>query len=182
MQYRDAVVANVLEVVSGGARKPAAMRKQVADGELACRIRISQPEGRIEIGDLRIPGHDPVANQRRHDGGGNRFGKGGDLEHRVGVDGLWLAGLAMPKTLEEDHLVIAHDADGETGYSTVRYGGFGKRFELRQGSSDALRREGIGRRRARPKRHCGDEDPNPPLTEIPIQPHAQASSQAFTRP
>ncbi|OWK21208.1 hypothetical protein AJ88_20270 [Mesorhizobium amorphae CCBAU 01583] len=59
MQDLGAVVANVLEVVSGGARKPAAMREQVTDGELAGRIGIGEPEGRIEVGDLRIPGPIP---------------------------------------------------------------------------------------------------------------------------
>jgi len=63
------------------------MRKQIADGELAGRIGVGEPEGRIEVGDLGIPGHDVIADQRGHDRCGDGLGKGSDLDPAWSADG-----------------------------------------------------------------------------------------------
>ncbi len=66
------------------------MREQVADRDLRRRIGLGKCEIGIEIADARIPGHDTVADQGRHDGGRQRLGHRGELEDRVRSDRLCL--------------------------------------------------------------------------------------------
>ena len=87
------------------------MREQITNRYLRGRIGFGEREIRIEIADARVPFHDAIADQRCHDGGGQRLGNRGQLEDRVGRHRLGLPSLASTEAFEENDLVAIDDAD-----------------------------------------------------------------------
>src|SRR6185437_7112097 len=109
------VVAVGFKVIACVTPKAAAMRKQVTNGDFSRRIRVGEPELRIEIADLGVPGNDSIAHQGRHDGRCDGFRKRCDLEDGIGIDQPRLADFSYSETLEINNFVVEDDANRKTG-------------------------------------------------------------------
>ncbi len=142
---RGAVEAEIFEIVAGIAGKAAAVIEEVGDRDLLGRIGVVQLEGGIEIGDARVPGDQPLAHQRRHDGRGDGLGEGGELEHGVGIDLAGLTGLAYAEPSEIDHLVLIDDGDGEPRHLALGDRIFRHLLELWDRGLDLLLGHGVCR-------------------------------------
>ena len=108
-------IAEVLEQVAGFGGETTAVRKEVADGDLAGRLGVRKLEVGFEIGDAIVPTDLSLADQRSEDGGGDGLGDGGDFEDGIRVDLLGLPNLADAVAAEEDDLVVVDDGDCRSG-------------------------------------------------------------------
>ena len=91
------------------------MAQEIANGELACYVRIVECERGEEFDHRIVPGDLALVYEHGESGGGERFGIGGDAEECVGVDGCRLAETANAVALGVDYLAILHHRHGDTG-------------------------------------------------------------------
>ncbi len=95
------------------ARQPAAVREQVADGQLARRVRIVELELGDVVGDVVVPVQLPVVDEHRERRRRHRLRRRSDRKPRVLVGRLVLAHLEHAIALGKDERVVLHDRDRE---------------------------------------------------------------------
>ena len=146
-----AVEADLLEVVAGAAGEAAAVVEQVAYRDLGRRVGVAEREPRVEVADAVVPADDALADQRGDHGGRDRLRHRGELEHRVGVDGLRRSRAPQPEALRPDHRVVVDDADCQPGNLARGDEIRGHRIDPRDRRLDPLPRDRAGESR------CGDD-------------------------
>ncbi len=108
-QHLFAVIAKIFQLIACVVRQAGTMRIHIGDRHMAGDPVIAQGEPREMRRDGRIPGDQAETDLVRHHRCTDRLGQGGELEDRVGIDGIGGADATHAETGRIDGLAVAHD-------------------------------------------------------------------------